>query len=126
MTVNDHLIMNWWLSSNLNFQILKPLQPDVVDLLWFLKKDLSRCHKLKFCNSYIFATSWCKPTIFQTVMNSLIRFIICHYAGEVNYNSAGFIEKNKDILFLDLINLMKGSTSHLVKSLFKEEVQWNT
>ncbi|XP_023342527.1 unconventional myosin-Ie [Eurytemora carolleeae] len=50
-------------------------------------------------------------------------FIICHYAGEVNYNSAGFIEKNKDILFLDLIKLMKGSASHLVKSLFKEEVE---
>ena len=60
------------------------------------------------------------------VIKSLIRFIICHYAGEVNYNSAGFIEKNKDILFLDLIKLMKGSASHLVKSLFKEEVQWNT
>ena len=29
-------------------------------------KKLSLCHKLKCSNSYIFATWWCKPLIFQT------------------------------------------------------------
>ena len=29
-------------------------------------KELSLCHKLNFCNPYIFATWWWKPLIFQT------------------------------------------------------------
>ena len=31
-----------------------------------LRKELSFRHKLKYSNSYIFATWWCKPLIFQT------------------------------------------------------------
>ena len=29
------------------------------------RKELSLCHKLKFCNPYILATWWCKPLIFD-------------------------------------------------------------
>ena len=31
-----------------------------------LTKEMSLCNKLKFSNSYIFASWWCKPIIFQT------------------------------------------------------------
>lgn len=37
-------------------------------------------------------------------------FIIKHYAGDVEYNIDGFCEKNRDVLFQDLIDLMKSST----------------
>jgi len=39
-----------------------------------------------------------------------IGFIIHHYAGKVEYCVEGFCEKNRDVLFSDLINLMKTST----------------
>ena len=29
-------------------------------------KGIQSCHKLKICNSFIFATWWCKPLILQT------------------------------------------------------------
>ena len=31
------------------------------------------------------------------------RFLIKHYAGDVQYDSEGFCDKNKDVLFDDLI-----------------------
>ena len=37
-------------------------------------------------------------------------FLIKHYAGDVEYNIDGFCEKNRDVLFQDLIELMKSST----------------
>ena len=46
------------------------------------------------------------------------RFTIHHYAGMVNYDVDGFRERNKDVLFIDLIEMMKGSQSRLMKTLF--------
>jgi myosin I len=37
-------------------------------------------------------------------------FLIKHYAGDVDYNINGFCEKNRDVLFQDLIDLMKSSS----------------
>jgi len=45
-------------------------------------------------------------------------FTIHHYAGMVNYDVDGFCERNKDVLFIDLIEMMKGSQSRLMKTLF--------
>nr|XP_040146951.1 unconventional myosin-If [Ictidomys tridecemlineatus] len=36
-------------------------------------------------------------------------FVIHHYAGKVSYNVSGFCERNRDVLFSDLIELMQTS-----------------
>uniref|UniRef100_A0A8D0D419 Osteoclast-stimulating factor 1 n=1 Tax=Sander lucioperca TaxID=283035 RepID=A0A8D0D419_SANLU len=45
-------------------------------------------------------------------------FIIHHYAGKVSYDADGFCERNRDVLFTDLIELMQ-STNDLVSTLMK-------
>ncbi|KAK6931765.1 IQ motif, EF-hand binding site, partial [Dillenia turbinata] len=43
-------------------------------------------------------------------------FTICHYAGEVTYDTTGFLEKNRDLLHLDSIQLLSSCTCHLPKT----------
>ncbi|CAL0300500.1 unnamed protein product [Lupinus luteus] len=40
-------------------------------------------------------------------------FTVSHYAGEVTYDTTGFLEKNRDLLHLDSIQLLSSSTCHL-------------
>ncbi|XP_019460646.1 PREDICTED: myosin-1-like [Lupinus angustifolius] len=40
-------------------------------------------------------------------------FTVCHYAGEVSYDTKGFLEKNRDLLHLDSIQLLSSCTCHL-------------
>ncbi|KAL3502311.1 hypothetical protein ACH5RR_036760 [Cinchona calisaya] len=40
-------------------------------------------------------------------------FSVCHYAGEVIYDTTGFLEKNRDLLHLDSIQLLSSCTCHL-------------
>ncbi|KAL1823383.1 hypothetical protein ACET3Z_010161 [Daucus carota] len=40
-------------------------------------------------------------------------FTICHYAGEVQYNTSGFLEKNRDSLHSDSIELLFSCSSQL-------------
>lgn len=47
-------------------------------------------------------------------------FIIKHYAGDVDYKIDGFCEKNRDVLFQDLIDLMKSSSEPFIKNLFND------
>lgn len=37
-------------------------------------------------------------------------FAVVHYAGSVSYSVDSFCDKNRDVLFLDLIELMQTST----------------
>ena len=37
-------------------------------------KELYICHKLKYLNTYMFATSWCKTSIFQLRPSDLTEF----------------------------------------------------
>lgn len=37
-------------------------------------------------------------------------FIIHHYAGIVTYNVEGFCDRNRDVLFPDLVELMQSSS----------------
>ncbi|KAF3787718.1 Myosin-1 [Nymphaea thermarum] len=40
-------------------------------------------------------------------------FSICHYAGEVLYDTCGFLEKNRDLLHIDLIQLLSSCACKL-------------
>jgi hypothetical protein len=48
-------------------------------------------------------------------------FTIAHYAGDVTYNVAGFLERNKDTLPEALRQLMAGSSNKLLSQLFSIE-----
>jgi len=47
-------------------------------------------------------------------------FVIKHYAGDVSYNVDGFVDKNKDLLFNDLVELGAMSQSNFIRALFPE------
>ena len=46
-------------------------------------------------------------------------FVISHYAGNVEYDSNNFVEKNKDELHEDLKKVMLGSKNEFIKGLFE-------
>jgi myosin heavy subunit len=48
----------------------------------------------------------------------LRNFGILHYAGPVFYDVTGFLEKNKDQLHVDIINVLRGSSSFFVQKMF--------
>uniref|UniRef100_A0A7M4EQH0 Myosin IE n=1 Tax=Crocodylus porosus TaxID=8502 RepID=A0A7M4EQH0_CROPO len=50
-------------------------------------------------------------------------FIVHHYAGKVSYDMDGFCERNRDVLFMDLIELMQSSELPFIKALFPENLQ---
>ncbi|XP_037553770.1 unconventional myosin-If [Nematolebias whitei] len=49
-------------------------------------------------------------------------FVIHHYAGKVSYDINGFCERNRDVLFPDLIELMQSSEFGFNRSLFPENL----
>ncbi|CAD6184828.1 unnamed protein product [Caenorhabditis auriculariae] len=49
-------------------------------------------------------------------------FLIRHYAGDVTYNIDGFCDRNRDVLYSDLILLMQQSNNSFVRSLFPDVV----
>uniref|UniRef100_A0A8C0BP48 Myosin IE n=1 Tax=Buteo japonicus TaxID=224669 RepID=A0A8C0BP48_9AVES len=50
-------------------------------------------------------------------------FIIHHYAGKVSYDMDGFCERNRDVLFMDLIELMQSSDLYVSKTCFPSILQ---
>ena len=50
-------------------------------------------------------------------------FTIKHYAGDVSYSSLGLLEKNKDALFIDLLECGGASSSAYTRGLFPEASQ---
>ncbi|XP_053713697.1 unconventional myosin-Vb [Synchiropus splendidus] len=46
-------------------------------------------------------------------------FIILHFADTVQYECGGFLDKNRDTVFEELINILKASQSELVAELFQ-------
>ncbi|EKX40285.1 hypothetical protein GUITHDRAFT_57369, partial [Guillardia theta CCMP2712] len=50
-------------------------------------------------------------------------FIIQHYAGEVSYESCGFLEKNRDVLLPDIRELLRASSSSIILELFDTELR---
>jgi myosin heavy subunit len=41
-------------------------------------------------------------------------FTVHHYAGIVNYSVSGFCDRNRDVLFPDLIELMQSSNKYAI------------
>ncbi|TNN02035.1 hypothetical protein fugu_009522 [Takifugu bimaculatus] len=50
-------------------------------------------------------------------------FIIHHYAGKVSYDVYGFCERNRDVLFNDIIELMQSSEFQFIRALFPENLE---
>ena len=51
------------------------------------------------------------------------QFILKHYAGDVNYDSDGFTEKNKDVLYNTLIECMQTSDVAFIRNFFPEDTR---
>ena len=47
-------------------------------------------------------------------------FRLVHYAGDVTYNVDGFIDKNNDLLFRDIKEIMQESSNSIMKDVFPE------
>uniref|UniRef100_A0A3P8SCX0 Methyl-CpG binding domain protein 3b n=1 Tax=Amphiprion percula TaxID=161767 RepID=A0A3P8SCX0_AMPPE len=52
---------------------------------------------------------------------SNIAFIVLHFADTVQYECEGFLDKNRDTVFEELINILKASQSELVAELFQQQ-----
>ncbi|XP_078608687.1 unconventional myosin-Ie-like isoform X1 [Branchiostoma floridae x Branchiostoma japonicum] len=48
-------------------------------------------------------------------------FVIHHYAGKVTYDADGFCDKNRDVLNVDLIQLMQSSENGFMAALFPDD-----
>uniref|UniRef100_A0A8C3EFU9 Myosin VB n=1 Tax=Corvus moneduloides TaxID=1196302 RepID=A0A8C3EFU9_CORMO len=58
---------------------------------------------------------------FQKPRMSNTSFIVLHFADKVEYQSEGFLEKNRDTVYEEQINILKASKYQMVADLFQEE-----
>ncbi|XP_078142481.1 unconventional myosin-Vb isoform X1 [Centroberyx gerrardi] len=58
---------------------------------------------------------------FQKPRMSNTSFIIVHFADKVEYQCEGFLEKNRDTVYEEQINILKASKFQLVADLFQEK-----
>ncbi|KAM7314396.1 unconventional myosin-Va [Ixodes scapularis] len=73
--------------------------------------------------------SWCGKLFekckqwkhFEKPRLSNTAFIIHHFADDVTYESSGFLEKNRDTVLEEHINILKASQYELVAELFEDE-----
>ncbi|KAK3531122.1 hypothetical protein QTP70_012102 [Hemibagrus guttatus] len=54
--------------------------------------------------------------------NHILQFGVRHFAGVVYYDCKGFLEKNRDVLNLDIITLIQKSSSKLLRQIFDKEL----
>uniref|UniRef100_W5U6H9 Unconventional myosin-VIIa n=1 Tax=Ictalurus punctatus TaxID=7998 RepID=W5U6H9_ICTPU len=54
--------------------------------------------------------------------NHTLQFGVRHFAGIVFYDCKGFLEKNRDVLNLDILALIQKSSSKLLKQIFEKEL----
>jgi myosin heavy subunit len=59
--------------------------------------------------------------VFAKVLKTASNFIVKHYAGSVEYNSNGFLDKNKDTLSEDLLELLNSSKHRFIKMLISAD-----
>ncbi|KFQ22198.1 Unconventional myosin-Vb, partial [Merops nubicus] len=58
---------------------------------------------------------------FQRPRRHTDAFVVCHFAGKVEYQCDGFVEKNRDTVPEELVGLLRASKSALLAELFLEE-----
>lgn len=58
---------------------------------------------------------------FQKPRMSNSAFIVLHFADKVEYECSGFLNKNRDTVFEELINILKASQSELVAEFFQQQ-----
>ncbi|XP_072213378.1 unconventional myosin-Vb-like [Excalfactoria chinensis] len=58
---------------------------------------------------------------FQKPKRPTDAFIVCHFAGKVEYQCDGFVEKNRDTIPEELVGLLRASKSVLLTELFLED-----
>ncbi|XP_061209556.1 unconventional myosin-Vb isoform X2 [Neopsephotus bourkii] len=58
---------------------------------------------------------------FQKPRMSNTSFIVLHFADKVEYESEGFLEKNRDTVYEEQINILKASKDQMVADLFQDE-----
>ncbi|XP_063718189.1 unconventional myosin-Va-like isoform X3 [Symsagittifera roscoffensis] len=75
--------------------------------------DISWCQKL-YNNHLKKSSHFDKPRMSQKA------FIINHFADKVQYESMGFLIKNKDTVYEEHVNLLKASQFQLVAEIFEE------
>ncbi|XP_014240343.1 myosin-IB isoform X2 [Cimex lectularius] len=88
------------------------LRPGETSDLTFLDK---MCHQLSSHDHFIShkkADSQLKKRMKRE------EFTLVHYAGEVIYDVQGFLDKNNDLLFRDLREVMSNTTNSIVKTVF--------
>ncbi|CEG42077.1 myosin-like protein [Plasmopara halstedii] len=85
--------------SMLNEEVLRPQANDST----FVSKVLDACSN--------------HPSIEKNRINPL-QFTIHHYAGDVTYNGLGFLEKNKDTLPTDMVQLLSSSRNKVIAGIF--------
>ncbi|KAG7396124.1 hypothetical protein PHYBOEH_002779 [Phytophthora boehmeriae] len=85
--------------SMLNEEVLRPQATDST----FVSKVLDACSG--------------HPSIEKNRVNQM-QFLIHHYAGDVMYTGEGFLEKNKDTLPTDMVQLLSGSQNDVISGIF--------
>jgi myosin XV len=71
---------------------------------------LEKCHYLHSANKL-----YAKPRMLKTP-----DFLIKHYAGEVNYEVRHFLDKNRDLLKSDVIEMLINSTNSVISKMFHD------
>lgn len=79
--------------------------------------DKTLLEKLHMKLAGVFKNNYVKPKTAGTT------FGIKHYAGLVNYDTTGFLDKNKDSLFDELSKLVKDSNTAFISNLYSDYVE---
>ncbi|XP_029347475.1 unconventional myosin-Vb [Acyrthosiphon pisum] len=66
----------------------------------------------KLCKKYDKNDRFLKPKF------GVMEFTIKHFAGDVKYSSDGFLDKNKDTVFEDQVNVLRNGKNPLLKKMF--------
>lgn len=93
-------------------ECLRPGEPTDMSFLEKLNKNL---HNHPHYISHI------KADIQTQKIMGRDEFRLVHYAGEVTYNVRGFLEKNNDLLFRDLREVMFHTKNIITKNIFNEK-----